>query len=69
MYLYILNDNMVCFANITDREILDDLILTYGNITAVDWENNFEKCAAHGTLRNLLSPFSNRFNIVMIVIK
>jgi hypothetical protein len=36
MYLDILNDDMVGFANITSREILDHLFLIYGNITAVD---------------------------------
>jgi hypothetical protein len=43
MYLDILNDNMVGFANITAREMIDSLFLTYGNITAVDLENNFEQ--------------------------
>jgi hypothetical protein len=34
---------MVCFANITARDIMDHLFITYGNITAVDLENNFEQ--------------------------
>jgi hypothetical protein len=42
MYLEILNDNMVVYANISARYILDHLFETYGNITAVDWEINFE---------------------------
>jgi hypothetical protein len=42
MYLDILNDYMVGFANITARVMLDHLFVTYGNITAVDLENNFE---------------------------
>jgi hypothetical protein len=42
MYLEILNYHMVGFANISAREILDHLFMTYGNITAVDLENNFE---------------------------
>jgi hypothetical protein len=42
MYLEILNDNMVGYANISAREILDHLFETYGNITAVDLEINFE---------------------------
>jgi hypothetical protein len=42
MYLYILNDNMVGYANISERDILDHLFKTYGNITAVDLEINFE---------------------------
>jgi hypothetical protein len=43
MYLNILNDNMVGFANISDLEMLDHLFMTYGNITAVDLENNVEQ--------------------------
>jgi hypothetical protein len=34
---------MVGFENITAREMLDHLFMTYGNITAVDLENNFEQ--------------------------
>jgi hypothetical protein len=36
MYLDILNDDMVGVSNITAREMLDHLFLTYGNTTAVD---------------------------------
>jgi hypothetical protein len=43
MYLDILSDDMVCFANITYREMMYHLFMTYGNITAVDLENNFEQ--------------------------
>jgi hypothetical protein len=43
MYLDILNDDMVGFANITAQEMFDHLFMTYGNITAVDLENNFEQ--------------------------
>jgi hypothetical protein len=42
MYLEILNDNMVGYANISARDMLDHLLKTYGNITAVDLEINFE---------------------------
>jgi hypothetical protein len=42
MYLDVLNDNMVGFANISARDMLDHLFGTYGNITAVDLEVNFE---------------------------
>jgi hypothetical protein len=41
-YLEILNDNMVCYANNSARDMLDHLLETYGNITAVDLEINFE---------------------------
>jgi hypothetical protein len=42
MYLDILNDNMVGYANISARDMLDHLFETYDNITAVDLEINFE---------------------------
>jgi hypothetical protein len=42
MYLEVLNDYMVGFANISARDMRDHLFTTYGNITAVDLENNFE---------------------------
>jgi hypothetical protein len=42
MYLDVFNDNMVGFANISARDMLDHLLGTYGNITAVDLEINFE---------------------------
>jgi hypothetical protein len=41
-YLDILNDNMVGYANVSARYMLDHLFDTYGNITAVDLEINFE---------------------------
>jgi hypothetical protein len=42
MYLDVLDDDMVGFVNITARAMLDRIFMTYGNITAVDLENNFE---------------------------
>jgi hypothetical protein len=42
MYLAILNDNMVGYANISAIDMLDHLFETYDNITAVDLEINFE---------------------------
>jgi hypothetical protein len=42
MYLEILNDNMVVYANISARDMLDHLFETYSNITAFDLEINFE---------------------------
>jgi predicted HAD superfamily Cof-like phosphohydrolase len=42
MYLDVFNDDMVGFVNISARAMLDHLCITYGNITAVDLENNFE---------------------------
>jgi hypothetical protein len=47
MYLDIFNDDMVGFANISAREMLNHLFMNYGNTTEVDVENNFEhiRCA------------------------
>jgi hypothetical protein len=42
MYLAILNENMVGYANISARDMLDHLLETYDNITAGDLEINFE---------------------------
>jgi hypothetical protein len=42
MYLDILNENMVGYANISARDMLDHLFETYGSITSVDLEINFE---------------------------
>jgi hypothetical protein len=42
MYLDILNDNMVGYANISAKDMLDHLFETYGSITVVDLEINFE---------------------------
>jgi hypothetical protein len=42
MYLDVLNDDMVGFANISARAMLDHLLTTYGKIITVDLENNFE---------------------------
>jgi hypothetical protein len=42
MYLEILNDNMVGYTNISARDMLDYLLETYRNITAVDLEISFK---------------------------
>jgi hypothetical protein len=42
MYLEILNNDMVGFANTSARDMLEHLFLSYGSITAVDLERNFE---------------------------
>jgi hypothetical protein len=42
MYLKILNNDMVGFANTTARDMLEHLFLSYGSITAVDLEHKFE---------------------------
>jgi hypothetical protein len=43
MYLEILNNDIVGFANISACEMLDHLFMTYGNITSVDFDHNFEQ--------------------------
>jgi hypothetical protein len=43
MYLDILNEDMMGYANISARDTLDHMFETYGNITAVDLKMNFEK--------------------------
>jgi hypothetical protein len=50
MYLDRLNDDMVGFTNISTREILDHLFPTYGSITTVDLQHNFEN------MRNAWDP-------------
>jgi hypothetical protein len=42
MYIEILNDDLVGFANTMSRDMLDQIFLSYGSITAVDIEQNFE---------------------------
>jgi hypothetical protein len=42
LYLEILKDNMVGYANISARDMLEHLFETYGNIISVDLEINFE---------------------------
>jgi hypothetical protein len=41
MYIEIINDDLVGFANTTSRDMLDHLFLSYGSITAVDIEQKF----------------------------
>jgi hypothetical protein len=42
MYIEILNDDLIGFSNTTSRNMLDHLFLSYGSITAVDIDQNFE---------------------------
>jgi hypothetical protein len=48
MYIEILNDDLVGFDNTTSRDMLDHLFLSYGSITAVDIEQNFENVNTSG---------------------
>jgi hypothetical protein len=69
MYLDILNDNMVGYAKILARDMLDHLFETYGNITGVDLEINFNTCAGLGILNSRSSPSSSRFKIVPTILR
>jgi hypothetical protein len=42
MYLEIINNDMVGFANTTVRDMIEHLFLSYGSITAVDLEHNWK---------------------------
>jgi hypothetical protein len=66
MYLEIINNDMVGFANTTARDMLDHLFLSYGSIAAVDLEHNWEICVKHGTHSNLWCPYSSRSRIALI---
>jgi hypothetical protein len=68
MYLDILNDNMVGYANISSIGMSDHLFETYGNITTVDLEMNFEHMR-RGIPNSQLNPCSSRFNTVMTILK
>jgi hypothetical protein len=66
MYLDVLNDNMVGFANISARDMMGHLFTNYGNITAVFLKSTLNTCGEHGIPNNLLNPCSRRFKIVPI---
>jgi hypothetical protein len=57
MYVDISNDNMVGYANISTRDTLDQLLETYGNITAVDLEINFEHMRRAWDPQHPVEPF------------
>jgi hypothetical protein len=42
MYIEILNDELVSFSKTNFRDMLDHIFVSYGSITAVDIEQNFE---------------------------
>jgi hypothetical protein len=55
---------MVGFANTSAREIFDHLLLSYGSITDVDLEHNFENMRKAWDPSNQWRPCSSRFKIV-----
>jgi hypothetical protein len=59
MYLEILNNDMVGFANTTSGEMFENLFLSYGSITAVNLEQNFENmCKAWDTHQTVETLFN-----------
>jgi hypothetical protein len=69
IYLDILNYNMVGYANISARDMLDHLFETYRNITGVDLEINFDTFAELGISNNQLSPCSRKSKILPTILK
>jgi hypothetical protein len=69
MYLYFLNDNMVGYANISARDMLGHLFETYGSITVVDLEINFEHMRQAWDPQQPVESFSSRFKIVKIIMR
>jgi hypothetical protein len=69
MYLDVLYDNMFGFTNISARDMLDHLFSTYGNITAVDLEINFENIRRPGIPSSQLNPCSSRSKNVRTILR
>jgi hypothetical protein len=69
MYLEILNDNMVGYANISARVMLDHLFEAYGNITAVDVELNFEHMHQDLDPQQPLDTLFKQIKIVLTILK
>jgi hypothetical protein len=67
MYLEILNDNMVGYANISARDMSDHLFETYGNIIAVDLEINFEHMRRAGIPSSKWRLSSSRFKTALTI--
>jgi hypothetical protein len=63
MYLKILNNDLAGFTNITARDMLDHLFLSYGSITAVDlyhnWENINKACDQQQPMESLFKKIQD----------
>jgi hypothetical protein len=58
MYLEIIDNDMVGFANTNARDMRDHLFLSYGSITDVDLEHNWENmCKAWDPQQSVESLF------------
>jgi hypothetical protein len=68
MYIEILNDALVGFANITSIDMLDHPFLSYGSIVSVGIEQNFENMRKawdpQQPVETLLKHFSNKSKTV-----
>jgi hypothetical protein len=69
MYLDVLNDNMVGFTNISARDMLDHLFSTYGNITAVDLEINFEHMRRAWDPHQPVEALFKQIQLVQIILR
>jgi hypothetical protein len=69
MYLDILNDNMVGYANISARDMLDHLFETYGTSPQLTSRSTLNTCAGLGIPNSQLSPCSRKSKIVLTIRK
>jgi hypothetical protein len=69
MYLGILNDYMVGYANISARDMLDHPFKTYGNITVVDLEINFENMRRAWDPQQSVEFLFKQLKIVQTILK
>jgi hypothetical protein len=65
MSIEILNDDLVGFDNTTSRDMIDHLFLSYGSITAVDIEQNFENMRKAWDPQQPVEPSLSRSKIVL----
>jgi hypothetical protein len=69
MNLEILNDNMMGYSHISERDMLDHLFETYGNITAVGLEINFEHMRRAWDPSSQWRLSSSRFKTVLTILR
>jgi hypothetical protein len=67
MHLDVLNEDMVGFANITTRAMLDHLLSPMTTSLRSTWRITLNTCTAHGFPNNLLNPCSNKFKIALTI--
>jgi hypothetical protein len=69
MYLDILNENMVSYANISARDMLDHLFELTATSLGSTSRSTLSTCAGLGILNSRLGPSSSRFKIVLTILK